>query len=96
MTAAPSQPASMDKIEMIERSMRAYWLGVAGVLPLLGAPFAILALRNNSQIKRRAGTQWNPAQPYLSRGLVCARVGLGLTIGILLFLAASLAIELTN
>lgn len=96
MTATPSQPASMDKVEMIERSMRSFWLGVAGALPVLGAPFALLALRNNSQIKRRAGAQWNPAQRYLSKGVLCARVGLGLTIGIFLFLAAALAIELTN
>ena len=70
----------MDKIELIQRSLRAFGFGLPGIVPFLGTPFAIVALVENSRIKRRGGALWNPAQNYLFWGMVCARIGMTLTI----------------
>ena len=80
MTPPSVNPASMDKIEMIQRSLRCFILGLIGIVPLLGVPFALLALDNFRQIRRGQGTQWNPAQTYLRWGLATALSGLFLTV----------------
>lgn len=84
----------MDKIELIERSMRAFYFGLPGLLPVLGTPFAIIALVINARLKRRAGAQWNPAQRYLFWGMVCARIGTSSTVICILFVIATLLIDL--
>jgi hypothetical protein len=56
-------------------------------VPFLGTPFAIVALRHNSRIKRRGGVLWNPAQRYLLWGSICARIGMTLTIIFTLLIA---------
>lgn len=80
MTPPPDNPPPLDKIELIERSLRVCFFGIPGIVPFLGTPFAIVAMVNNSRIKRRAGTQWNPAHRYLFWGMVCARIGTNLTV----------------
>jgi len=94
MTAPPESLPVMDKIELIERSLRAFFFGVPGILPFVGTPFAIVAMMNNSRIKRRIGTQWNPAHRYLFWGMVCARIGTSLSIIITVLLTAALMLDL--
>jgi hypothetical protein len=77
---APSNPPPMDKIELIERSLRAFSFGLPGLVPFLGTPFAIVAIANNARIKRLGGSQWNPAARYLFWGMVCTRIGVTLTV----------------
>lgn len=96
MTAPPNGPTPMDKIELIERSMRAFCFGLAGIVPFLGTPFAIAAALNHQQIKSRNGSQWNPAQRYLFWGMVCARIGITLTIVALISIAGTLLLQLLN
>jgi len=92
MTPPATNPPPMDKIELIQLSLRAFGFGLPGIVPFLGTPFAIVALRNNWRIKRRGGALWNPAQRYLFWGSVCARIGTTLTIIFtLLFALAGLA-----
>lgn len=91
--AAPPPPP-MDKIELIQRSLRAFCFGLPGVVPFLGTPFAIVALVQNSRIKRRGGMLWNPAQRYLFWGSVCARIGLALTLIFTLLIAMAGLFEL--
>ena len=79
MTPPASNLASMDKIEVIQRSLRCFTLGLIGILPVLGIPFAIVALSNYFQVKRLVGAQWNPAQTYLTWGMATALCGLFLT-----------------
>ena len=79
MTLPAPNPAALDKIEVIQRSLRCFTLGLIGILPVLGIPFAIAALSNYFQVKRMVGTQWNPAQRYLTWGVVTALCGLFLT-----------------
>ena len=80
MTPPPFSPPSMDRIEVIQRSLRCFTLGLIGILPLLGVPFALLALDNFRQVKRGLGTQWNPARTYLRWGLATAISGLLLSV----------------
>ncbi len=89
MSPPADKPPPLDKIELIQGSLRAFWFGLPGIVPFLGTPFAIVALVQNSRIKRRGGALWNPAQRYLFWGSVCARIGVMLTImlTLLLFLA---------
>jgi hypothetical protein len=94
MTAPPASSPAMDKIELIERSMRAFFFGVPGILPFLGTPFAIVAMINNSRIKRRIGAQWNPAHRYLFWGMLCARIGTSISIIITVLVSAALMLNL--
>jgi hypothetical protein len=86
MSPPADNPPLLDKIELIQGSLRAFWFGLPGIVPFLGTPFAIVALVQNSRIKRRGGTLWNPAQRYLFWGSVCARIGMMLTIIVTLLL----------
>lgn len=94
MTAPPVNAPAMDKIELIQRSLRAFFFGVPGIVPFLGIPFAIVAAANNSQIKRRRGSHWNPAQRYLFWGMVCARTGIILTLLLAIFITGALLLHL--
>lgn len=96
MTAPPESLPAMDKIDLIQRSMRAFFFGVPGIVPFLGTPFAVVAAVNNSHIKRRRGTQWNPAQRYLFWGMVCARIGITLTLLLAVFITGALMLHLCN
>jgi len=91
---APQQPSAMDKIELIELSMQAFFFGVPGIIPFIGIPFAIMALLNHARIKRRAPAQWNPAQRYLFWGMVCTRIGVILTILLSVFIVGALLLHL--
>jgi hypothetical protein len=71
--------APFDKVQVIERSLRCFTFGVVGLLPVIGVPFALIALGNFTQVKRRKGSIWNPAGRYLGTGALCATAGLGLT-----------------
>lgn len=87
MTPPAANPLPMEKIELIQRSLSAFGFGLPGIVPFLGTPFAIVALVQNSRIKRRFGAFWNPAQRYLFWGSVCARIGVTLTIILSLLIA---------
>jgi len=96
MTAPPASSPAMDKIELIERSLRAFFFGVPGILPFLGTPFAIVALTHNSRIQRRIGAQWNPAHRYLFWGRCCAQIGISLTLLLAVFITGALMLHLFN
>jgi hypothetical protein len=70
----------MDKVEVIQRSLRCFTLGLIGLLPGLGIPFAVVALALYLQVRREIGSHWNPAQKYLTWGLATALCGLFLTV----------------
>jgi len=89
MTPRADHPPAMDKIELIQRSLRAFGFGLPGIVPFLGTPFAIIALVQNSRIKRRGRGLWNPAQRYLWWGAVCARIGVTLTLIFTLLIAVA-------
>ena len=76
---AMSAKPPFDKVQLIERSLRCFAFGLVGLLPVIGVPFAFIAVSNYLQVKRRKGSIWNPAERYLGIGSLCATAGLGLT-----------------
>ena len=96
MSLPRDNPPPMDKIELIRGSLRAFGFGLPGIVPFLGTPFAIIALVQNSRIKRRFGALWNPAQSYLFWGSVCARIGMMLTIIFTVLLALAGLVSLVG
>jgi hypothetical protein len=82
--------APFDKVQVIERSLRCFACGVVGLLPVIGVPFAVIALSNFAQVKHRKGPIWNPAGRYLGIGSLCATAGLGLT----LLIVSAIAIQM--
>jgi hypothetical protein len=76
----------LTKIEMIERSMRCFELGLFGLLPVIGIPLAVMSLFQSQRVKLGQGALWNPAQRYWFWGGVCARMGIALTLIIVAFI----------
>ncbi|MDB6108630.1 MAG: hypothetical protein JWR69_380 [Pedosphaera sp.] len=73
----------MDRIKLIESSLRCFAMGLVGLVPVLGMPIAVLALLQFRKAILHQGGQWNPAGNYLIWGAVCG--GLGLLISTLVF-----------
>jgi hypothetical protein len=81
----------VDRIHVIEKSLRVFVCGVLGIIPLLGLVPAGYAIIAAIQVYKRVGSGWNPAASYLCWGLVVA-----LAAWILTFLAAgALWIQMT-
>jgi hypothetical protein len=68
----------LTKIELIERSLRCFEFGLAGLVPVIGIPMALIASAQYRRVKRGQGEMWNPAHRYLFWGGVCARMSLAL------------------
>jgi hypothetical protein len=66
----------LSKVEMIERSIRCFELGLFGLIPVIGIPMAVMALAESRRVKLGQGAMWNPAQRLLFWGTLCARAGL--------------------
>jgi len=62
------------KIEIIERSLKCFWLGVFSLIPVFGVPLSIMALRHNRRIRQLGTSHWNPAERYRYWGALCARL----------------------
>jgi len=89
-----SPAARMDKVELIQRSLRCFTLGIVGVLPVVGLPFAVMALTNYFAVQRTSGGQWNPAHTYLTWGMATAVSGLLLTLVTVFIVAAAVVLDL--
>ena len=63
------------KIKMMNASIRCLTLGLFGLLPLIGAPFAFAALWVSFSARKMERQFWNPAKPQRILGLVCAIIG---------------------
>jgi hypothetical protein len=63
------------KIKMMQASFHCLILGLLGLLPLIGAPFAFAALWFSYSARRLERRFWNPAKPQRILGLLCAIVG---------------------
>jgi hypothetical protein len=70
----------MSKIELIERSVRCFTLGLFSFLPVIGVVTALLCLDQRQRVKRAQGDTWNPAQHYLFWAAVSSWVGILLLI----------------
>ena len=63
------------KIRMLNSSLRCFVLGLLGLLPLIGLPFALAALWISGRIRLQEKYLWNAARPYRIWGVVCAALG---------------------
>jgi hypothetical protein len=68
-------PDAAAKIKMMKASLRCLFLGLLGLLPVIGLPFAILALVTSGTVRSGQKFYWNPARPYWLSGVICAALG---------------------
>ena len=65
----------MDKVRIIERSLRCYTLGWLAFLPIAGLAIGPLALLAYQSVRVEAGRDWNPASRYLHCGALLGCLG---------------------
>ena len=70
----------MDKVRVIEGSLRCFVAGCLAMIPLLGIFPAVVAIYSFHSVRRQAGRAWNPARGYLLCGAVLAWCGISLTV----------------
>ncbi len=80
----------MGKIALIQHSPRCFGRGLLGLLPIIGLPFAVAALVSFVRVAFNRGSEWNPAERYLSWGVACAVLGLLLTLAAFAALVATI------
>jgi len=80
----------MSRIEIIQRSLRCFWFGFFGLLPLLGIPLAVMSNAEYLRVRRGLGGEWNPARHYCIWGNICASCGLLLDFLIIVFICLGL------
>jgi len=68
----------LTKVEMIERSLSCFHLGLLGLLPFIGLPMAVRSLVHFRRVTAGQSAGWNPARRYLHWGARCAWIGLAL------------------
>lgn len=72
------------KLKMLQASVRCLVLGLLGLLPLIGVPFALAALWTAGRVRQQEKQFWNAARPYRLVGVVCAALGLIAWTGVLI------------
>ena len=65
----------MDKVRIIESSLRCYTFGWLSFLPIAGLAFGPLALLAYQSVRIETGREWNPASRYLQCGALLACLG---------------------
>lgn len=60
----------MDRVALIEASLKVFTCGLLSFIPGFGIVPAILALLDWRRIRSQAGGQWNPASGYLLAGVI--------------------------
>jgi hypothetical protein len=86
-------PPPLTKIEMIERSMKCFDLGLLGLIPVIGIPMAVMSMVQYRRVKLGQGAMWNPAQRYLFWGGQCAFVGLVPILIVIVFAAVAVSLH---
>ena len=66
---------AMLKLKMMKTSIRCLVMGLLGLLPLIGVPFALAALWSSFVARQQEKQFWNPAKPHQVIGLICASLG---------------------
>jgi hypothetical protein len=63
------------RIKILEQSLRCFRIGWFSLVPLLGLPFFILALRLYQEVRLDSAGSWNAARTYLNWGALLACLG---------------------
>ena len=80
----------MNRIEVINHSLRCFVLGLIGIVPVLGIPAGVLAITTFRRVIARKQEEWNPARRYLMWGFFLGAGGLLLSF--LLTMLATIAL----
>jgi hypothetical protein len=78
-----------DRIETIKLSLRSYVYSLVGLVPIVGIPFAVLAI-SLSRKARATSADWNPADRYLNAARRLGPLGLLMTVGFLVLVVGVL------
>lgn len=81
----------MDRIRVIEGSLRCFIAGCLALIPFLGIFPAAIAIYSFHRVRRLTGDGWNPARGYLNWGVALGWLGLAFT---LIGLAARFSVRL--
>ena len=84
----------MNKVRLIERSIRCQALGWSGVVPVLGVIPAVIAIVLYHRAAKEAGGYWNPAGPCARQGWMLSWIGLGLSVVLVAVGGAALIAQL--
>ena len=76
-------PTPADKVRVIEQSLRCFVFGLLSLIPLLGLPFAVLAVFRHLNARSQGDREWNPAKLYLVWGFGLAWLGGLISLGAL-------------
>jgi len=63
------------KIRMLRSSIRCFGLGLLGLIPIIGLPFALAALWVGGQVREKERKLWNAAKPFRVWGVIIAAFG---------------------
>lgn len=63
------------KIQMLKSSLRCFGFGLLGWIPLIGLPFALIALWISGHVRVKEKQLWNAGRPYRIWGMVIATAG---------------------
>lgn len=64
------------RIQMLKSSLECFVFGLLGLLPLVGFPFAVVALVISGKVRVRQKKFWNAARPYWIWGMACGSLGM--------------------
>jgi hypothetical protein len=81
----------MDRVEVIERTLRCYQAGWWSLVPVVGLGPAIVAFYYFARVRAATRNDWNPASTQLRVGLMLATIGCGLSL-LLVSIGVSIAI----
>ena len=70
----------MDRVEIIERTLRCYHAGWWSLVPILGLVPAIIAFYTFGSIRAATKHEWNPAAAQLRIGFILAIIGSALSL----------------
>ena len=84
----------MNRIEVIESSLRCFTCGLLALIPIFGLPCVLFAFTAFRQSRGLPAGEWNPASSYALAGLVCAVLGLLLSLVIISVLSWAIMNEL--
>ena len=76
-------PTPADKVRAIQQSLRCFIFGCLSLIPLLGLPFAVLAILRHLKAWTQREGEWNPAKAYLVWGFGLAWLGGLISLGAL-------------
>ena len=71
----------VERIRLIERSLRCFVYGILSLIPFVGVGFAVLALELHFKTWAETGDGWNPARRYLLAGFCLAWLGILVSVG---------------